>query len=253
MIIKNFLNKIRFDKITYIFIFLCLITGLFKEIISILLLIIIHELGHYIVAYCYRIDIRTINIYPFGGVIKYDSVIDRPFKEELLINIMGPVFQIVLYIVISLLNRNYLISDYFFNIFKNYHYSMLLLNVIPVIPLDGSKLLNIFLNKIFNYQLSYKMLFYISVVITVILIIYFNNYSYIFVISFIMIELFYYIKNKNYMFNRFIYERYLFDNKYKKYKKVNSIDKMYRNKKNLIKYNKIYLTEKECIKKIKGV
>lgn len=197
----------------------------------------------------YEWNVRSINIYPFGGVIKYEGVIDKPFKEELLVSIMGPIFQVILYIIIYLLNKNYLVSNYFFNIFRNYHYAMIFLNIIPIIPLDGSKVINILLNKVFSFQVSYKLLLFISIMFTILLILYINSYSVIFVIGFIITELFNYIKNKSFIYNRFIYERYLYPNNYKKYKKVDSIKNMFRNKKNLIKYKNIYITEKEAIKK----
>ena len=55
------------------------------------------------------------------------------------------------------------------------------------------------------------------------------------------------------MFNRFIFEKYLYENKYKNYIKICNIKKMKRNKKHLIKNNNMYITEKDYIKKIKGV
>ena len=251
MIIKNFLNKINISKYTYIIIFLCFITGLIKELSIIIILILFHEFGHYIISYIFKWNIHKINIYPFGGLIKYDDIIDKPLIEEFLIAICGPLNQWILFSIIYLLYKNYYISDYYYNSFYNYHITMFIFNLLPIIPLDGSKILNIILNKIFNFKISYKVLSIISLIFLLLFINFFkNNYTYIIVILFLIYELINYIKNKNYIFNRFILEKYLYKNKYTSIKKINSINKMKRNKKHIIKNNNMYITEKEYINKV---
>ena len=254
LIIKNFLNKINISKYTYIIILLCLITGLIKELSIIIILILFHEFGHYFISYIFKWNIKRINIYPFGGLINYGDKIDKPLLEELLITIGGPLNQWIIFIIIYILYKNYYITDYYYNNFYNYHISMFIFNLLPIIPLDGSKLLNVILNKLFNFRLSYNLLLIISSLFIVIFAFMFsNNYSYFIVISFLIYELINYFKNKKYIFNRFILEKYLYRNNYKKYNRINNINNMKRNKKHLIKYKNIYITEKEYIKKIKGV
>ena len=128
---------------------------------------------------------------------------------------------------------------------------MFIFNLLPIIPLDGSKILNIILNKIFNFKVSYKLLSIISIFFLILFIYFFkNNYTYLIVISFLIYEVIYYIKNRNYIFNRFILEKYLYKNSYKSIKKINNINKMKRNKKHIIKNNNMYVTEKEYINKV---
>ncbi|MBO6195173.1 MAG: site-2 protease family protein [Bacilli bacterium] len=254
MIIKNFLNKIKFSKYSFIIILLCFITGLIKELSIILILIIFHEFGHYLMSVIFKWNINKIIIYPFGGLIKYEEEVDKPLLEELLITISGPLNQWIIFIFFFILYKNYYISSYYYNNLYNYHISMFIFNIIPIIPLDGSKLINIVLNKLFNYRLSYNILLVISLIFLLGFVLTFrNNYSYLIVISFLIYELINYVKNKNIMFNRFIFEKYLYKNKYKKYIKIRNIKSMKRNKKHLIKNNGTYITEKEYIKKIKGV
>lgn len=254
MIIKIFFNKIVISKYTLFLLLICFITGLIKEISAVFILIIFHEFGHYIASYIFNWNIDKITIYPFGGIITYDENIDKPLKEEFIITILGPINQLIIYFIFVVLNKKYIISDTYLNIMSNYNISMLIFNLLPVIPLDGSKLLNIFLNKILNYRLAYNILSFISFIFIVFFINkYKNNYSYFIIISFLLYELFNYIKNRKYMFNRFIFEKYLYKNKYKKYIKINNINKMKRNKKHIIKLNNMYMSEKDAIKKIKGV
>ena len=127
---------------------------------------------------------------------------------------------------------------------------MFIFNLLPIIPLDGSKLMNIILNKLFSYKKSNILLYIISILLLIGFSIYYkNNYSYYFVISYLFYEIFTFIKQSNFMFYRFVYEKYLYRNNYKKTILIDNINKMKRNKKHLIRDNNRYITEKEYIKK----
>ena len=253
LIIKNFLNKLEINKLTPILFLLSFITGLFKEIIALYLLIIFHEFGHYIASYYYSWNINKIVIYPFGGLIKYNDIIDKPFYQELIVTLSGPINQLVIFFIMSLLYKKYIISHYFYNALLNYNYALIVFNILPIIPLDGSKIMNIVLNKVFSYKKSYYLLSIISIYTTIFFIFYIDSYSYILVISYLIMELYNYINYGKYMINRFILEKILFKNNYKKIIKKDSIYHMKRNKRHLIKIHNKYYDEKEAIKKIKGV
>ena len=62
-----------------------------------LLLIIVHELGHFFTAKYFNWEIDKIYIYPLGGLTKFKTLINKPLKEELLVTIMGPIFQILFF------------------------------------------------------------------------------------------------------------------------------------------------------------
>lgn len=234
MIIIDFFRDIKVSKYSYIIVLLSLLTGQIKELIGLLIIIITHEFGHYFMSRVFKWNIDKVYIYPFGGLIKYNEKIDKPFIQEFLITIMGPLNQIITYLIIVLLFKYNIINNYFYNIIKNYHYSILLFNLIPIIPLDGSKLLNIFLNKIFNFRLSYVLLNIISIVILIFLI--FNsNTSLLLVILFLIYKIYINLKNKSIIFNRFILEKYLYDD-YNKINYINHIKDMKRNKKNIKKH-----------------
>ena len=249
MIIKKFLNNIYISPYTIIFIFLALLTGLFKEICIISTIIIIHEFGHFIMLYLYKWNVRKINIYPFGGIISLDDDLDKNLNEELIVSISGPLLQEILFLIIFILYKKNIINEYIFNIFKNYNIAILIFNLLPIIPLDGSKIINVLLNKLFNFRISYMINIVISIIFLFIFILIFkNDTSYYLIISFLIYQIIYYYKNRHYIYNRFILEKKLKKSHYIKYKKIDSIKKMYRNKKNLIKDN-YYKTEYNYINK----
>ena len=74
--------------------------GSFMPFIILLLLIIVHEIGHFLTAVFFRIEVDKIYIYPFGGVSKFNISLNESLLKEFLILIMGPLFQIAFYFII---------------------------------------------------------------------------------------------------------------------------------------------------------
>lgn len=252
MIIKKFLSKLKINNYTLILLLLSLVTGLFKEIAVIFSLIIFHEFGHYIMMEKYNFSVKEISIYPFGGVTKLEDVIDKPLREELYVTIMGPLFQELLFIIIIILYNKNILSEYNFELYKNYNFSILLFNLLPIIPLDGSKIINILLNKFLNFRISYVANIVVSIITLVIfLIIYRLDNSYYVIIIFLIFQIMYSIKNKNIVYNKFLLEKRLYKNDYLDYKKIKKISKMFRNKRHLIKDKNMYISENKYLKKYK--
>lgn len=248
MIIKKLLNKIEINKYSILLLLLSFFTGLFKEIFIVYIIIFFHELGHISISTLFTWNIKKITFYPFGGLTIYDEKIDKPLYQEFLITIFGPIFQMIFFLFIYYLYIKYYIDENIFNIFKNYNYSILIFNLLPILPLDGAKLLNIFFNKFLNFRFAYNITTYISTFILIIFIIFHFNFSYLILLTFLISELIKIYKEKNYIFNKFILEKSMYKNDYKKYKKVKNKKSMFRNKKNLIKNKDIYITEKQLYK-----
>jgi stage IV sporulation protein FB len=169
-----------------------------------------------------------------------------------MVAIAGILFQTLYFIIIVLLYNNHLIRDYIYNLFKEYNYHILMFNLLPIHPLDGSKILNLILNKIFPYKLTHKISIIVSI-ITLIILLYINyynfNYTTILIISVIISNIIKYYHNINYLFNKFLLERYLYNFNYYKPKRITKIDNMYKEKYHIIKEKKAYFTEKELLKR----
>jgi stage IV sporulation protein FB len=185
-----------------------------------------------------------IYIYPLGGISKFDMPLNINPKEELLVLITGPLFQVLAYfILILILPKNK-------ELIEIYHYSILIFNLLPIYPLDGGKLLNLFISSFIPYKLSLKLVIFISYLITLILVINLHlNINILVMIIFLLILI---TKEKlkiNYIYNKFILERYLNNYKFKKTKIITNLNNFYRNNNHLIKENATYYTEKEFLEK----
>lgn len=250
---KNMRVLLNINIATYFLILTFLFTGLIKNIILIYLIVIFHELGHLFIIKMLKYQVLRIDIYPMGGVTKINKKINTSIKDELLISIFGIVFQIILALIFMLLIYNNLISSNTYLLFKTYNITIMLFNMIPIIPLDGY----IFVRSILELIFPYKKSFYLSFIISLISIILFisinelyslNNYL---IISFLIYKI--YEKFKDFKFEnlKFQLERHLFDLKYHKIKneKVLNLDLLRKDTYHYFKQDNTYISEKKVLSK----
>lgn len=244
---KNIFTKIEFH---YSFLLVALglvITGHFCNCIIFTSLILIHEFGHVIAATVFKYKVNQITIYPYGGLTKFDNIINTNIYKDLVVAISGILFQCIYFIIIYILYSNGIIRDYIYHLFVLYHESMLIFNLLPIIPLDGFKILNLLLSKVFNFNFSNYASVFISL-FTIIIFLFFNvydkNYSLILVIGILMKNIYDFYYKINYIYNRFMLERYLYNINYRNYKIINNETKMYRDKSHLIVKNGKIIPEK---------
>ncbi len=248
--------KIEFHY-TYIIIALgFILTGYFSNLIIFTSIIIIHELGHYLIAKYNKLNPVKIIIYPFGGITKMNNLVNTETTKELLVAISGILFQSIYYLIIVFIYKHNLIREYIFNLFTKYHYSIFIFNILPIYPLDGSKVLSLILSKYFPFKKSIKINIFISIITMIILLIvnyYKFNYTFILISTVIVDKLIKYYKNINYLFNKYLLERYLYKIKPKRNTTILKIDNMYKEKYHIIKEKKGYLTEKQYLnRRFKG-
>ena len=210
-------------------------------------LIIVHEFGHLFTALIYKWNLKNITIYPFGGCVKFDDKLNRPIKEELLILISGPLFQILFFFFLYYLFSKGYITYRNINIIKKYHYTLLIFNLLPIYPLDGGRILNLIFNYFIPYKKSNKIIIIISIVAMMIALCFYKNINFFLMGILLFIEIISYLNRQDYLYNRFLLERFINNYNYKKYKIIKNKDLMYKDKRHIILYKDKYVTEKEYL------
>lgn len=213
---KNTKVKFKINSFTYVLILTALLTGFIKNISLILIIVIFHECGHILVLKHYEYEIEKVEIYPFGGITKVKKPINTPLKKEVVIALAGVFFQIILYLLFFFLASEGIIRENTFNLFKVYNKSILLFNLLPIIPLDGSIIIHSCLEYFFSYQKAY--LYYLITSIIIFLIFFIahtlrslNNYM---ILTFLIFKIYDAYKKRKYYENRFFLERYLYEYPY---------------------------------------
>jgi len=249
LIVKNILNKVNVSSWTILYIFLFLLSGLFKEFISLSILIFFHELGHILASSIFKWEITKIEIFPFGGNIKFTNTLNKPLIEEFLIAMSGIVFQSIIFLLL----RFFITDTYFIKVLTQYHYTLFWFNLLPIFPLDGSKLLECISHNFFNVKNTIKIQVLISLISILFLVItFYYNYSFIAMLIFLFVKNITYLKNVKYSYQKFLFDKYKLGNKSNKEKQVDSINKLYRNKVCFIKYKDKYVKEKIILSNLFG-
>ena len=208
----NILNMkiIKVNFLTIYFLLILFICGYLKVGLIIFFIVIFHELGHVFFIKLFKYQILDITIYPFGGITHIRKDLNTPVNKEILIALGGIIFQILLFLIINLIPLSLNTKLYFYK----YNLSIMIFNILPIIPLDGSIVINALLNKFFSFKTSYHLYFFISCIFILLYLfsnIWFSLNNYL-IISLFVVKTYYAYKNYNFIFNKFLLERYL--NKY---------------------------------------
>lgn len=240
---------IKINYLTYFFILSAILCGMFKECLILLLVIIIHELGHVIIIKYYKYKINCIELLPFGGITKIEKDINSSLNKEIMISIAGILMQLILFIATSFLYYHNFLSHDIYYLFKKYNLSILIFNLLPIIPLDGSIFIRSLLEKFLSFRLANIISVYLSLVILCLFIylnyiLQLNNYL---IGIFLLYKIIVYIKEYKYLENRFLLERYLNNYNYSKIKRIKDIKDMSKEKIHYMTKNNKIIKEKEIL------
>ena len=169
-----YVNKAKI-RIEYSFLLMIAFSVLLKSsnIAFVLLFSSLHEIGHLIALLIFGGRAKEINISFYGIGLKYDYSFS--FLKELVLFSAG----IIVNLILCLLNIN-----------RNINLSLALINMLPLYPLDGGRILKLILNKLFYLNVSdyiFKTVSFIVLALLVLYSIYAKNYSLILIIIYIII------------------------------------------------------------------
>ena len=181
-----------------LYLLITLYGGLLKESFFFLSCLIIHEVGHLIMIKGTKNKIKKINITGLGFFIDLTST-DIQFRHKILIYsggiIASAIFQLFLYFIGS--NQLFI-----FNTF------ILLINLLPIVPLDGYNLLYTLLTLVYEDEYLNDVFLLIGTLIICLLIIFYIIFHYSFILVLIV-----FLSFRN-------YQRYLENKQFTKINKI---------------------------------
>ena len=183
----------------------------------------------------FKYKIEKVIILPLGSLTIFNTKINNKLYKELLVTIMGPIFQVILLFILTKYNK--------------YNIYLLLFNLLPIYPLDGYKILMILLYNIIPFKITNYLGLVISIILLVTLFILRPNSIIIYLIFIIYLyQIYKEYKNTPYIFNKYLFERYLYKIKYLNNKDIKGIklNKMYKYKTHTF-YNKNKIFKEEEI------
>lgn len=145
--------KIKIHYSFYLLLFIGFFSGILKEVLIFIIIVILHELSHLLTSLIFKKKINFITITLIGGVIDLDSN-EKGLIKEFFINISGILMNLLLVIIIKSFKENYYTKLIF-----EYNLIMIIFNSLPIYPLDGYRILDLIW---FNYNNKYKVVKIVS-------------------------------------------------------------------------------------------
>jgi len=106
--------------------------------------VLVHELGHSVVARLYGVKVRSITLWLLGGMAQFDEM-PRQRGAEAVMAIAGPIVSVVIGLlcglVLKTLPSSAVPARFVFNYLAIMNIGLAVFNMIPALPLDGGRVL----------------------------------------------------------------------------------------------------------------
>lgn len=126
-------------------------TGYFAELFTLFLIVLVHEIGHVIVARGFGWQVREVKLLPFGGVAEIEEAGSMPTGQDALVAIAGPLQNLWMGLAAWGCGQLGWWDPGWAEYVWKANMMIGLFNLLPIYPLDGGKLLQ----AAFSYSLNY--------------------------------------------------------------------------------------------------
>lgn len=194
------------------FIIVSILTGTFFHLFIIFIIVLWHELGHFMMAKYFHWRIDSIMLWVFGGVMKTDEHGTCPLYEDILVTMAGPLQHLFIFLTLILLESFQIVPPSIIHFAHQYNIVILLFNLLPIYPLDGGKLMFYLFSLFLPYRKAYHLILMSSMGLAIGLLI-IQSIFFPFTLSVILIMLFLLFenniewRNRRYVFRRFLLSR----------------------------------------------
>ena len=139
--------KIKIHYSLIIFIILSLFLGQLKYVLIFLTIVLLHEGGHIFALLLFKGELQKITLTVVGGIIDVND-----YKLNNLQNLIVSLSGITINVLIILIIKNIYIDSAIKEVILSYNKLMITFNLLPIYPLDGFRIIEVFLNMVFDYE-----------------------------------------------------------------------------------------------------
>jgi stage IV sporulation protein FB len=159
----SLLNKIHIHPLLWLVCGIAIVTAHFKQLFILFFIVLVHELGHALAALFFSWRIKQILLLPFGGVAEVEEHGNRPFKEEIIVTTAGPAQHLWLVSLAFILMKLGFITIDMFHLFFEYNAAVFFINLLPIWPLDGGKLMFLLFANYFPFSKAHENMLLFSI------------------------------------------------------------------------------------------
>ncbi|NMA14211.1 MAG: peptidase M50, partial [Clostridia bacterium] len=127
------------------------VLGILHFAVLVFLSVLLHEAGHVVVARYFQLPVERIELFPFGGVAYIQSYKKYSLINETLVALAGPLTNLFAAGLIWLANATFTMPLPWLEFGYQVTLVMAACNLIPVLPLDGGRIMRAYLAQRFGF------------------------------------------------------------------------------------------------------
>jgi stage IV sporulation protein FB len=160
--------RIKLNLFFILFLFASFYTGYINQSIIIFISVLLHEIGHGIIAKLLGIKVEEIELFPYGGVAKMEDITKYGGYTEALIAVAGPAVSGIIAAIGAILSK----QNEVFNTISQFNFILMSFNILPALPLDGGRILRNIMLHYMSYKQATKMMVISGRIIAIALVLY---------------------------------------------------------------------------------
>ncbi|MFS0554411.1 M50 family metallopeptidase [Brevibacillus sp. 179-C9.3 HS] len=133
--------RFRIHLLFWAVIGLSVVTGHFLEVITLFVIVLIHELGHVAMARELGWTVKEVQLLPFGGVATMEDSYATDPMDEIVVALAGPFLNMVMMAASYLFWFMGVWTEEWSRFFLVSNATIALFNLLPIWPLDGGRIL----------------------------------------------------------------------------------------------------------------
>jgi stage IV sporulation protein FB len=153
--------KLKLSNFLPLLFFIYLLLGIWQKALMVFAIIIIHEVGHVLIALLWGIRVHTIELFPLGGVARMESTCPGNLGKEIILYLVGPMVNFLLGGVWGLALYFNLGSKEILLFLIKVSLIMGGFNLIPAWPFDGGRIFRAVLSRFIGFFYAAK---YVSLI-----------------------------------------------------------------------------------------
>ena len=147
---------IKIDFSFYIAVLLALFSRQIDIYLTYLIAILIHECGHLVMATIFKWQVEEFKLSAIGGFLRFKNDLARPIYQSLIVALGGVIFNLIFGVLLIILSGP---SSLIYT-----QFAIAVFNLLPISPLDGSRILQAFLRRFFNYKTVLNIAKYLNII-----------------------------------------------------------------------------------------
>ncbi len=211
-------SKVKWDSSFYVMCLLSIFGGYYTEWLIYFTTILIHECGHLAMAFFMGWKLKELKVFGFGGIMMYEQELNQPIMNDILISLGGILANVIFLLLLQIIPSSWLDIQglRIYELTRTAHFCVIFLNLIPIPPLDGHRLLLDLMCLMFPFHRAlryYRMITYALIGSFVLITIIYNFRQYWFVAGYLLIKTIEFNREHQYLFQRFIIQKLISPNR----------------------------------------